>query len=141
MKLTHFIVLIIFNIILTKEISEENKDKKNKIVDKINEILNVDEEVNKLIIEANNTLNKIKEKSENLDKALNNIKSLENNEKNYLRNFVCFLCFVVILVIIIYTLELKYEKHNRKTDKNIELNNNSNIISNKGEDTKLYFSL
>ena len=103
-------------------------------MDKIDEILKKNEELNLLIMKTNSSLNKINEKSEILNKALNNIKTIykeENNQNNYIKNFVCFFCIVIILAISIYILELKYEKQNNKSEKNIELNDidNTNIIN------------
>ena len=148
MKIRHFIVLIIILIfsidkINTKEVDNETKEKEKKIMDKIDEILKKNEELNLLIMKTNSSLNKINEKSEILNKALNNIKTVykeENNQNNYIKNFVCFFCIVIILAISIYILELKYEKQNNKSEKNIELNNN-NIKGKENEDTKLYFSI
>ena len=148
MKIRIFIVLIIILIfsidkINTKELDNETKEKEKKIMDKIGEILKKNEELNLLIMKTNSSLNKINEKSEILNKALNNIKTVykeENNQNNYIKNFVCFFCIVIILAISIYILELKYEKQNNKSEKNIELNNN-NIKGKENEDTKLYFSI
>ena len=148
MKIRIFIVLIIILIfsidkINTKEVDNETKEKEKKIMDKIDEILKKNEELNLLIMKTNSSLNKINEKSEILNKALNNIKTVykeENNQNNYIKNFVCFFCIVIILAISIYILELKYEKQNNKSEKNIELNNN-NIKGKENEDTKLYFSI
>ena len=148
MKIRIFIVLIIILIfsidkINTKEVDNETKEKEKKIMDKIDEILKKNEELNLLIMKTNSSLNKINEKSEILNKALNNIKTIykeENNQNNYIKNFVCFFCIVIILAISIYILELKYEKQNNKSEKNIELNNN-NIKGKENEDTKLYFSI
>ena len=148
MKIRIFIVLIIILIfsidkINTKEVDNETKEKEKKLMDKIDEILKKNEELNLLIMKTNSSLNKINEKSEILNKALNNIKTIykeENNQNNYIKNFVCFFCIVIILAISIYILELKYEKQNNKSEKNIELNNN-NIKGKENEDTKLYFSI
>lgn len=144
MKQNYIIILFIIEIYNSYSIISSNTDyianeKENKIkniTNKINKILQSDNQIKILITESNSNLNNINNKSDNLIGQLINIKFFDNNNI-YLKNIIFYLCLISILAFLIYILENKCAKPIIKNIKHYPNNNNINIELK--EDVKLLF--